>query len=655
MLAIEKVTKHFGSRTLFEDLSFHFPEGERLALVGPNGAGKTTLLNLLTGLDAVDSGQILRSQSLRVGYLPQEPEQHPEASIILECLKGHAESFRLKKTMDRCLEELQSDSSPARVSAYETAESLFRQTGGYGLEAKASSILHGLGFTAQQLHKDPLQLSGGWRMRLELAKVFINEPDVMILDEPTNHLDLPSLMWVERYLQTFRGTLIFVSHDRALLNRLATQTILLSHGQIRCYPGNFDKLMEQKEAEEAQNEARKANLGKQREQLEEFVERFGAKASKARQAQSKAKQIDRLRELEEEIATPLSDSTLNLKLPEASPSGREVLKTQDLSIGYSKPLATQIQLQIEKGSRIAIIGSNGIGKSTFLKTIAGKLPALSGQIILGSNVKISYCSQNHEDVLNYQKTILDNLLYARADLGEREARQVLGSFLFSGESVYKEVRVLSGGEKARVALCRTIIDPSNFLLLDEPTNHLDMSSVEVLIEGLSQYQGTILFVSHDRRFIEALATHVFVMLPDGRSALFHGNLEDYQHLAQQTGFPNVLAPQLEKEGASASEKSTLKDSSRGEELAKQLKRDRSKLQKIIEKCEAEQVRLRSTTAKLELELADIDPQDYTRAQSLHSDLQKVQAELSNQEELWLNSAEDLALIESKLNDMGRLG
>ncbi len=654
MLAIEQLSKNFGARSIFEQVNFRFPDGEKLALVGPNGAGKTTLLNILTGHEQPDGGHIVKSQNLRIGYLPQEPEAHPEESVLLECMKGHQRTYQLKRIMDQALELLQSDNSPQRLTAYEQAESQFRQSDGYSLEAKASSILHGLGFHVSLIHRSPLTLSGGWRMRLELAKVFINEPDVMILDEPTNHLDLPSLMWVERYLQTYRGTLLFVSHDRALLNRLATQTILLSHGQVRCYKGNFDRLLEQRELEQNQNEARKANLERQREQLEDFVERFGAKASKAKQAQSKAKQIDRLRELEDQIESPLHSSTLHLKLPEAPASGRDVLTVEDLSIGYQSPLATGIQLKLERGSKVAIIGSNGIGKSTFLKTLARQIPSLKGNFQFGHNVKLAYCSQNHEDILNYEQTILHNLLQSRADLGEKEARQILGSFLFSGDDVYKQVKVLSGGEKARVALCRSMIEPSNFLVLDEPTNHLDMSSVEVLIEGLRSYQGTLLFVSHDRTFIEALATHIFVMLPDGRSALFHGNLLDYQRLAAQQGFPNVLDPQTEKESAHEERGNRASDQNQSEEQARQLKKDRSRLQKAMEKHEKDQHKLRLQIQSIEQKLATLDPQAYTEAQKVHQDLQATQDALLAEEEAWLAAAEQLESVESQLQTMGRL-
>jgi ATP-binding cassette subfamily F protein 3 len=652
MLALENLQKNFGSRIVLDHISYRFPDGEKVALVGANGAGKTTLLNILTGLETADGGRIVTSQNLKLGYLPQEPEANPKETVLADCLAGHREIYELKVRMDEALEALQTESSEELVARYEKAESQFSQAGGYSLEAKASGILHGLGFRPDQIHQSPKALSGGWRMRLELAKVFLNEPDVLVLDEPTNHLDLPSLIWVEKYLQSFRGTLLFVSHDRSLLNRLATVTLLLSHGELKAYRGNFDALLEQREMEEQQIESRRENLERQREQLETFVERFGAKASKARQAQSKMKQIAKLRALENELNPSAADQTFHLQLPPAPSCGRDVLTVKNLNIGYTKPLATNINLLLERGSRVAIIGSNGIGKSTFLKTISGQIPSLAGEVQTGHQVRMAYFAQNHGEILDLNKTVLENVLSTRADLGDKEARQILGSFLFSGDDVFKTVKVLSGGEKARVALCRSLLLQSNLLVLDEPTNHLDMSSVEVLIEGLEAYTGTLLFVSHDRTFIEALATHIFVMLPDGRSALFHGKLEDYKRLAAQQGFPDVLDGGETKAPQAKAVES--KDSNADFDLAKQLKRDRSRFQKSMEKLDADQHKLRNTLAQLEKKLAELDPNDYVKAVELNRTLQDETGQLEKLEEEWLEAADGLEQVEKQLAAMGRL-
>ncbi|HYX39892.1 MAG TPA: ABC-F family ATP-binding cassette domain-containing protein [Oligoflexus sp.] len=654
MLALENLQKNFGSRIVLDHVNYRFPDGEKVALVGANGAGKTTLLNILTGLESADGGRIVTSQNLKLGYLPQEPESNPKETVLADCFAGHREIYELKVRMDAALDALQTESSDELVARYEKAESQFSQAGGYSLEAKASGILHGLGFRADQIHHSPKALSGGWRMRLELAKVFLNDPDVLVLDEPTNHLDLPSLIWVERYLQSFRGTLLFVSHDRALLNRLATVTLHLSHGILKAYRGNFDSLLEQREMEESQMESRRQNLERQREQLETFVDRFGAKASKARQAQSKMKQIAKLRSLESELDPTAGEQTFSLRLPPAPPCGRDVLTVKNLSIGYSKPLATNVNLLMERGARVAIIGSNGIGKSTFLKTISGQIPSLGGEVQTGHAVRLAYFAQNHGEILDLNRTVLENVLSTRADLGDKEGRQILGSFLFSGDDVFKTVKVLSGGEKARVALCRSLLLQSNLLVLDEPTNHLDMSSVEVLIEGLEAYTGTLLFVSHDRTFIEALATHIFVMLPDGRSALFHGKLEDYKRLAAQQGFPDVLDGGETKTKAPQAKAVESKDSNADFEQAKQLKKDRNRLQKAMEKLEIDQHKLKNTMAQVEKKLADLDPNDYVKATDFNRMLQDHTAQLEKLEEEWLETADGLEQVETQLGAMGRL-
>ncbi|MBC7661457.1 MAG: ABC-F family ATP-binding cassette domain-containing protein [Chitinophagaceae bacterium] len=669
MLAIENLYKNFGSRTVLDHVNYRFPDGEKIALVGSNGAGKTTLLNILCGQEPIDGGRILSSQGLRLGYLPQEPEANPASTVLEECVAGHRTLSVLKRQMDAELILLETDSSDERISAFEKAESLYNQAGGYSLDSRASSILGGLGFSDEICAADPRSLSGGWRMRLELAKVFLNEPDVLILDEPTNHLDLPSLVWVERYLQSFRGTLLFVSHDRALLNRLASMTLYLSHGELRPYKGNFDAMLEQRAIESEQLESRRANLETQREHLESFVERFGAKASKATQAQSKAKQIERIRALESDIRVVATEQNLVFKLPPAPSCGRDILRIKDLSIGYQSTLASGIELLVEKQARIAIIGSNGIGKSTFLKTIAGQIPARQGSFEFGYNVKPAYFAQNQEETLRFEETILTNVLDVRSDLGEKDARRILGSFLFSGDDVFKPIKVLSGGEKARVALCRSLVQQANFLVLDEPTNHLDMTSVEVLIEGMKSYDGTLLFVSHDRNFIDSLATHIFVMLPDGRSQLFIGQLDDYQSMAAKLNFPNVLAPSKEmSKGSTAKDKEREKEKQKerdqkerekptfvvNEEDVKNLKRERTRLQKLIEKLEKDQAPLKSAIQKLEDKLAKVNPSAYSEAQKINDEVKVFQRQLETNEEQWLEAAAGLEQTEIRLSEMGRL-
>ena len=645
MLRLEGLSKRFGARTILDSVSYHFPERTRISLVGANGAGKTTLLNILCDLEAHDAGRIIRPAKVRVGYLPQEPEAHPQDTVILECESGARQLHALEQEIrlaQRRMEEGHKDG----VDRYERAETAYRLGGGYSLRARAEEILAGLGFTSQQVQESPLRLSGGWRMRLELAKVFINDPDFLILDEPTNHLDLPSLVWVEDYLTRFRGTLVFVSHDRALLNRLGQVTLHLSHGNLVPYQGSFDDFLEQREAKRLEQQQTKESIERRRADLERFVSRFGAKATKARQAQSRVKMIERLTELSSEIVPDADESTIHFALPEAQSSGREVLRLKALSTGYARPLASNINLTLERGQRIAIIGRNGIGKSTLLKTVAGDIPQLSGSIELGHNVRFAHFAQDQLEVMDPDASVLDTMLRTSDKLGERTARSLLGSFLFRGEDVFKEVKVLSGGEKSRLALARLLVAEANLLILDEPTNHLDMASVEMLVGALQEFRGSILFVSHDRTFIDALATHIFVMLPDSRHALFAGQLEDYQRLAAQTNFPDVLASAKPAEQASP-RAPELSSPAKNSQRAREESKEKGRMLKRLAILEADQEKISAMIRATEDAIAAIsDSGDFASLNPRLQELESLKVRLHEVEADWLDISHRLEQPES---------
>jgi ATP-binding cassette subfamily F protein 3 len=542
MIRIDAVTKNFGFKTVLNQVTYHFPERGRIALVGANGAGKTTLLDVLTGVSESDSGSVLRPSRLRLGYLPQEPNPNPKATVLEEAVTGgDGYMQKLARRHKAALDAMSAEYSEASHKAWEAIDLEFRSERGYSLESDACSILSGLGFSSEMQARNPKELSGGWRMRLELAKIFINRPNFLVLDEPTNHLDLPSLVWVEAWLHSFAGTLLFVSHDRGLLRRLPNFTLHLYQGRMTEYQGNFDKFLEERERRMEENAARADGLRKRREHLEKFVDRFGAKATKAAQAQSKMKMIARIHDLEAGIENEDDPDMIHLVIPMTQASGREVLRIRDGAIGYVSPLSRKINLQIERTQRVAVIGANGIGKSTLLKTIAEHIPALHGVFELGHNVRMAWFAQDQLDTLNPDLSVLENVLSASARATYNDARNVLGALLFRGQDVDKKVKVLSGGEKARVGLARLLIQDANFIVMDEPTNHLDISSCEILAQALCEYEGTILFVSHDREFIDAVCTHVYAMLADGRGQLFEGKLDDYRRLALKAGFPDVLA------------------------------------------------------------------------------------------------------------------
>ncbi len=660
MIRVESLRKFFGVKPILDNVSYHFPEGERIALVGANGAGKTTLLDILTGSQEIDGGTILVPPRVRLGYLPQEPNPNPASSVLEESVAGGEGYMQALYRRHRdALDKMTNEYSDKTFHDFEMVDIEFQREGGYSMESEARAVLKGLGFSEEMIKVDPSTLSGGWRMRLELGKIFINNPNFLILDEPTNHLDLPSLIWVERWLQSYQGTLLFVSHDRSLLERLPTYTVYLSHGHLTAYKGNFSSFLEQRELRLLQDAATADTLRRQREHLQSFVDRFGAKASKAAQAQSRVKMIARIREMEDSVPTDGGADSIALRIPIGSASGREVLKINNATIGYDRPLATGIQLLVERGHRVAVIGANGIGKSTLLKAIAGHIAPLAGTFVEGHGVQMAWFAQDQLDTLEVNRSALDNVMMSSTETSEREARSLLGSLLFRGEDVFKHVGVLSGGEKARVGLAKLLAKRANFLVMDEPTNHLDLSSVEVLTAALQDYEGTLLFVSHDRNFIDAVCTHVFVMLPDGRSSLFVGKLEDYQRLAKQCGFPDVLDPApVHAVEAGAPKKSKAKESAPVGKIPL-TETDISMMKRDLQKNEKRLVELDRMMALNLKAMQDLDGQMEASA-SAFSKLAELGAERSvieksseKLEEEWLQVSEGAQSMRLALKEIGR--
>lgn len=648
MIRIENLSKAYGKKILFQNSTYHFPDSERVALVGPNGAGKSTLLNIICGLEESDSGRILKPAKINLGYLPQEPNSNPKSTILEECVDGALKLRQLKIQLDAVLLEMESNYSEDVHKKFEKIENSFHEAGGYALEARAKGILIGLGFLGSQLNKNPKQLSGGWRMRLELARVFLNDPDFLVLDEPTNHLDLPSLIWVEKFLQSFKGTLLFVSHDRALLNRLATVTLHLYNGKFTPYKGNFDSFLEQREQRLELESAAFERHKKRADEIQRFVDRFKAKASKAKQAQSRMKMLERMKELEGSFDIDDSVDEISFSLPKVNASGKEVLKITSMSIGYDSVLSKDINLNVLRGQKIAIIGPNGIGKSTLLKTIASKIQPKQGGFELGHNVSLSFFAQDQLDTLDENKTILENVMGASSDVGERRARSLLGSFLFRGNDVFKSVKILSGGEKSRVGLAFLLLQQSNFLLLDEPTNHLDMSSAEILANAIEEYEGTLLFVSHDRNFIDSICTHVFAMTNDGRFALFEGKLEDYERLAPLSGFPDILSPdrsmEMAKLATDADNSKIEKTNDPINDQQQEYRKEKQNLVKSKEKIEAEILILTNKIKEIENKFVDEDISDFNKINELEKNINNYKNELLAKEEIWIEIESQLVKL-----------
>lgn len=543
-MILQNITKAFGPRKILNDINYIFNEKEITALVGANGAGKTTLLNIICKIDEPDSGQVIIPKNKVLGYLTQEPNANPKSTVLEECMDGAYRVIDALNRKEHALQAMEKNYTEELYHQFEEAEQEYASLDGYSLEGRCQDILKGLGFKEAQLLDDPKSLSGGWRMRLELARVLVNDPDMLVLDEPTNHLDLPSLMWLEKFLQTFKGSLLFVSHDRFWLDRLPSVILHLTDGNMNAYKGNFSSFMEQYSLRQEQQEATYKNIQNKIDHLQKFVDKFGAKASKATQAQSKSKMIDKLRTLEGYSnygdQNRSWQNEMELKFPVKQKSGRVVLTVENLDIGYNKPLSKNIKFKLERGQKVAFIGANGLGKSTLLKTIAGVIPALKGEITFGHNVDYSFFAQDQLGYLDGKLSALENVLNIVPDVTENQARGMLGHFLLSGDDVFKKLSILSGGEKSRVGLSCMMARKSNFLLLDEPTNHLDLSSIEALGGALEEFEGTVLFVSHDLHFIDSIATHILAISKDGRVGMFEGKIADYISIAKKSNFPNVL-------------------------------------------------------------------------------------------------------------------
>jgi ATP-binding cassette subfamily F protein 3 len=525
MLHINNLSKAFYGRFVLKNVSYNFPTSGIVALIGANGAGKTTLLNILCSLDESDEGSISKPKATTIGYLPQDPSPNPLDTVLSEAMSGNT-LYGIQLEMNKISEDMAVDFTDEKYERFEHLENIYRSKGGYSFESDSGKLLIGLGFTEEQLAQDPRTLSGGWRMRLELAKLLNSNPDFMILDEPTNHLDLPTITWLEGYLKKFKGTVLFVSHDESLLNRLPDRMLHLKNGELNEYFGNYDDFLEQYDLKEAGKMAELKTLSNKIQTMQRFVDRFKAKASKATQARSRMKMISRLESDASNITVDNADSEINVRIPLTQKSGKDVLHLENCAVGYDKPLMKKISLFASRGQKIAIIGANGLGKSTLIKSIIGQIPFLAGEIKLGHNVRIAYYAQDQLEHLDPQKSAIENIKNANPTMSEGAVRGLLGSFLFKGDDVYKRVGILSGGEKSRLSLASLLVQDANFLLLDEPTNHLDILSIEILSQALASYTGTVMFVSHNRSFINNVATHILEVSAGGGVKLTEGTLED---------------------------------------------------------------------------------------------------------------------------------
>ncbi len=528
MIQLSGAGKRFGPKLLFEDLNWLITPKDRAGLVGANGTGKTTLLKILAGMESLDYGSRNATRGMNCGYLPQDGLSLSGRSVFAECMSV----FSSLHDMEREIEELthkMAEVDPAGpeyaqiADRYHELDSEFRTRDGYATEAQVGTVLAGLGFPTSDWHRRTEEFSGGWQMRIALAKLLLEKPNLLLLDEPTNHLDLEARNWLEQYLADYPFAYVLISHDRYFLDVTVDKIVEIWNRGVHFYHGNYENYLRQKQERTDQLESAYRNQRERIEQLEAFINRFRYQATKAKQVQSRIKELDKI----ERIELPQEEKAIHFSFPQPKPSGRIVAEFENVSKSYGdKFVFGGVKFIIERGDRIALVGVNGAGKSTLIKLLAGAEPLTSGEYRIGHNVEVDYFAQDQYKELDPNARMLDDLQSQAPRSTNTEMRSLLGCFLFSEDDVFKRIGVLSGGERNRYALARMLLQPSNFLLLDEPTNHLDMRAKDVLLESLEKYTGTVVFVSHDRYFIDKLAGRVFEV-GNGEVNVFPGNYEDY--------------------------------------------------------------------------------------------------------------------------------
>ncbi len=528
MIQLSSAGKRFGHKLLFEGVEWMITPRDRVGLVGANGTGKSTLMKVLAGLDTLDYGSVSFAKGISSGYLPQDGLSLTGRTVFEECMSV----FSGLRDMEREMEALtvrMSELDPASAEymqvadRYHRLEHEFQAHDGYTTEAQVGNVLMGLGFRKEDWHRLTDEFSGGWQMRLALAKLLLQQPNLLLLDEPTNHLDLEARNWLEEYLKSYPHAFVLISHDRYFLDVTINKIAEIWNKRIHLYTGNYEKYLTQKTQRQEQLEAAYRNQRDRIEQLEVFINRFRYQATKAKQVQSRIKELEKI----ERIELPEEERTIHFSFPQPKQSGRIVAEFQNVAKAYGeKQVFSGVNFMIERGDRIALVGVNGAGKSTLIKLLAGAEKLTAGEYKLGHNVEVGYFAQDQYKELDVSARVMDDLGRAAPKSGETELRSLLGCFLFSGDDAFKKIGVLSGGERNRYALLRMLLDPANFLLLDEPTNHLDMRAKDVLLDALASYTGTVVFVSHDRYFIDKLATRVFEV-GDGKVEVYPGNYEDF--------------------------------------------------------------------------------------------------------------------------------
>ncbi|HNN72081.1 MAG TPA: ATP-binding cassette domain-containing protein [Ferruginibacter sp.] len=655
LLGLQNVTFEFGARTIVEDATWHIQPNERIGLIGYNGTGKSTLLKVLTGQYTPSAGTVEKGRETSIGFLHQDLLSFDTDDSILDVALG---AFERVKQLEKEIEEIgrKLEQTGDEALAHEYADKLHEMEvlDGYSIHHKTEEVLQGLGFANADLQKPYKQFSGGWRMRVLLAKMILMHPDVLLLDEPTNHLDLPSIEWLEKYLQHYAGAVVIVSHDKYFLNRMVNKIVELYQQELHIYSGNYDYYEKEKALRIEQQQKAFENQQDYIRQQERLIDRFRAKASKAAMAQSLIKKLDKLERIEDaELVRP----NIRINFSVEKQPGRTLCTLRHASKSFGPlRIIENTGAEIDRGDKVALIGANGKGKSTLLRIIAGTEP-FEGERIWGHNVQESFYAQHQLEALNINNNLLEEMQSSRSGKTDLELRSLLGCFLFSGDDVDKKIKVLSGGEKARVALAKTIVSKANFLLLDEPTNHLDLHSVELLIEALNKYEGSIVLVSHDRYFISRIANKIWE-IDDHKIREFKGTYAEWEawkarREAEKTKEPKVnkqaepVAP-VEKKQAEP-EKTSQPQPVKNNVIDKELKKELQKQKNQFNQLEEKMAQLNSEKTKLEAELASPEVyNDKNRFLQTEARYKDTQAELAKASAAYETAFEKLMELEDKM-------
>ncbi len=644
LIGLQNVTFEFGARVIVQEATWHLNPGDRVGLIGYNGTGKSTLLKVLVGQYSPSVGTVEKSRDTTIGYLHQDLLSFDTNNSITDvAMEAFEKVVALQKEQHELEKILEGKEDEQLLTRYMDVLHEIEVLDGFDIRYKVEEVLHGLGFTDEQLDKPYRQFSGGWRMRVLLAKMILQSPDVLLLDEPTNHLDLPSIEWLERYLINYKGSVVIVSHDKFFLDRMVNKIVELYQQELHIYPGNYT-YYEQEKALRIENQKRAYdNQQDYIRQQERFIERFKAKASKAAQAQSVQKLLDKIDRIED---TDLERPNIRINFSVGKVPGRIISTLKNVSKSFGDlTILKNANAEIDRGDKIALIGANGKGKSTLLRIIAGT-EKFEGERVWGHNVDESFYAQHQLESLHLDNTILEEMMGSGAGKTELEYRTLLGSFLFGGEDVDKKIKILSGGEKARVALAKTIVSKANFLLLDEPTNHLDIHSVELLVEALARYEGSIIFVSHDRYFISKAANKIWE-IADGQIKEFKGTYTEYVEWNERMAAKNETQKKAEKQKPAPApvEVKQAPAEPKGQPINKELKKELQKQQKLYQQCEERIAVLSDEKKKLEGSLASPeiynDRNKYTQTEAAYKKVETELAKLNKEYELVFEKIVDL--------------